>query len=208
MDQLDILKRDWEKQEGSFPKLSKDELSKLLQKKSSSIVKWIFIISVLEFVIPNLAFLFIDNDTISERLDNLHLKNFEIIATIVFYLVALVFIYIFYKNYKSISASSNSKTLMQNIMRTRRTVKYYIWFVISFIPVIGIVMFYKAFNSEEFLDKLPEETSLIMVWGIAIILLVILMGIFWLFYQLLYGILLRKLKHNYKELVANGDRQS
>ena len=50
MDELELLKKDWKKQDNSYPKLSYDEIYKMILKKSSSIVKWIFIISLLEFV--------------------------------------------------------------------------------------------------------------------------------------------------------------
>ena len=48
MDELEILKKDWQKNQ-KFPKLSKKEIYRLLHKKSSSIVKWIFILSIIEF---------------------------------------------------------------------------------------------------------------------------------------------------------------
>ena len=49
MDELDILKKDWNKEKVDYPKLSYDDIYKMILKKSSSIVKWIFIISILEF---------------------------------------------------------------------------------------------------------------------------------------------------------------
>ena len=161
MDELDLLKKDWKKQSESLPKYSFDELSKLIHKKSSSIVKWIFIISVLEFVLPHLALLFIDRDSSSNQLsiNSLHLNNFSTVITVVFYLGALFFIYLFYKNYKLISANSDSKTLMHNILKTRKTVKYYIWFALSFIPILGVTIAYRAFKSDEFIEKIPEDTN-------------------------------------------------
>ena len=49
MDELELLKKDWKKDHTDFPKLSYNEIYKMILKKSSSIVKWIFIISLLEF---------------------------------------------------------------------------------------------------------------------------------------------------------------
>lgn len=205
MDQLDLLKKDWKKQDSSLPKLSFDELTKLIHKKSSSVVKWIFIISVLEFVLPHFILLFPDYGKVDIQLENLNLQSFNLIISVVFYVGALVFIYLFYKNYRSISANSNPKTLMQNILKTRKTVKYYIWFVLSMIPIVGGVFFYQAFSSSEFLEKIPEGTSMAFVWGITIVLLLALVGIFWLIYQLIYGRLLIKLKANYNDLISNGN---
>jgi hypothetical protein len=205
MDQLDLLKKDWKKQESSLPKLSYDELTKLIHKKSSSIVKWIFIISLLEFLLPHIIYLFMDSDEINAEMNSMNLKNLNTIFSIIFYAVVLVFIYFFYKNYKSISANSNPKVLMQNIIKTRKTVKYYIWFTLSMIPIVGITLFYKAIYSSEFSASVPKDTNLIMVWLVALISLALLVLVFWLFYKLVYGILLNKLKGNYNELVSNGN---
>ena len=49
MDELELLKKDWETSSKNYPELNKEELYKLIYKRSSSIVKWIFIISLLEF---------------------------------------------------------------------------------------------------------------------------------------------------------------
>ena len=49
MDELKQLKKDWQKDQ-KFPKINKSEIYKFLHKKSSSIVKWIFIISIVEFI--------------------------------------------------------------------------------------------------------------------------------------------------------------
>ena len=203
MDQLEILKKDWKKQESSLPKLSREDLSKLMYKKSSSIVKWIFIISVLEFMLPHIIYLFIDYDKVIQQYKELDLYNFSLISNIIFYAVVLVFIYLFYKNYRSISANSQPKVLMQNIIKTRKTVKYYIWFNLGMIPVIAGVTLFKTFNSSEFTDKVPENISMVLVWLISIILILALVVLFWLFYRLIYGILLNKLEKNYNELVSN-----
>ena len=204
MDQLELLKKDWKKQESSLPKLSREDLSKLMYKKSSSIVKWIFIISVLEFMLPHIIYLFIDYDKVIQQYKELDLYNFSLISNIFFYVVVLVFIYLFYKNYRSISANSQPKVLMQNIIKTRKTVKYYIWFNLGMIPVIAGVTLFKTFNSSEFIDKVPENISMVLVWLISIILILALVVLFWLFYRLIYGILLNKLEKNYNELVSNG----
>ncbi len=49
MDELELLKKDWETSSKNYPELNNEELYKLIYKRSSSIVKWIFIISLLEF---------------------------------------------------------------------------------------------------------------------------------------------------------------
>ncbi len=207
MDQLDLLKKDWKKQESSLPKLSFEDITKLIHKKSSSIVKWIFIISVLEFLLPHLVYFLVDFKKGATK-GYLELGNFYIVINIVFYTIVLVFIYLFYRNYRSISANSNPKVLMQNIIKTRKIVKYYIWFSLSMIPLVGGVLFYKAIYSEEFLEKIPEGTNMMVVWGIVVLVLLLLVCVFYLFYRLIYGTLLNKLKANYNELMSNGNGES
>jgi len=203
MDQLELLKKDWQKQDYSFPKLSKSELSKLIHKKSSSIVKWIFIISVLEFVIPHLILLFTGDSSSEKIYTELGLNLFKSISYVVYYIAIAGFIYLFYKNYKSISANSNPKVLMQNIIKTRKIVKYYIWFNLTLFFIISVVILYKVFDSPLFIDKIPEDVNMTIVWLACIVTIAILIVLFWLFYRLIYGILLSKLKGNYEELIDN-----
>ena len=203
MDQLELLKKDWQKQDSTFPKLSKSELSKLIHKKSSSIVKWIFIISVLEFVIPHLIILFTGDESSSKIYDDLGLTSFKLASYAVYYIVIAVFIFLFYKNYKSISASSNPKTLMQNIIKTRKIVKYYIWLNLCMFFIISVVILYQVFNTTLFIDKIPDDANMTIVWLVSLAAISILVVIFWLFYRLIYGILLNKLKGNYEELINN-----
>ena len=51
MEELDLLKKYWKKSENTFEQVSEVEIYKMLHKKSSSIVKWIVIISVLEVLL-------------------------------------------------------------------------------------------------------------------------------------------------------------
>jgi ABC-type bacteriocin/lantibiotic exporter with double-glycine peptidase domain len=69
--------------------------------------------------------------------------------------------------------------------------------------VIAGVTLFKTFNSSEFIDKVPNNISMVLVWLISIILILALVVLFWLFYRLIYGILLNKLEKNYNELVNN-----
>jgi len=93
---------------------------------------------------------------------------------------------------------------MQNIIKTRKNVKHYIWFNLALIPIIFIVVLNKVFNAPEFLEKMPEDTNMVIVWLLSMVLILIVVVLFWLFYRLIYGILLNKLKRNYNELVSNG----
>ncbi len=201
MDQLESLKNLWQNQKAEDPKFSNEELSGMLHKKSSSIVKWILIISILEFILPNIILFFTDAKATSSFYQTYGITQAMRIYTIIHFIIIIAFIYLFYNNYKNISADKSVKSMLKNILNTRKTVKYYIYYNIIAAAIIGIHIFAVVFNTASFHDKLPENISIITVWSIALVLFGIILFLFWLFYRLIYGFLLRKLQHNYTELI-------
>jgi hypothetical protein len=206
MDELELLKKDWKKQDANYPKLSYDQIYNMLWKKSSSIVKWIFIISVLELVISTFLSLLFTGDDYWVQLEKYNLKQFTEVLFVIGYAITFFFIFLFYRNYKKISATDDAATLMKNILRTRRTVKYYIAYVLIYNGLTAIVVFsymiYFHINSQDqTLTKYSFDTlDWIKFIGVGLIVLTLFLGLIWLFYRLLYGILLKKLHKNYKEL--------
>ena len=89
---------------------------------------------------------------------------------------------------------------MENILQTRKTVKYYIYYNIGMAAVIGLHTFYKVFQSPSFLEKLPENANMTRIWIIALVLFAVVLFLFWGLYRIIYGYLLKKLKLNYQEL--------
>lgn len=201
MESLDKLKGVWQNQGESSIRYSVQDIDKMLQKKSSSVVKWILIISILEFVLPNLIYLVTDHKASRRIYENYGLTNITMIYTAIHVIIICVFIYFFYKNYKNISADSSVKELLHDILKTRKTVKYYIYYNLTMAAIIGIHIFYVVFNSPSFLENIPENLSLAIVWLVAILLLSISIFIFWVFYRILYGILLKRLNKNYNDLL-------
>src|SRR5690554_6828162 len=124
MDELELLKSRWHKQDSGLPQLTYTEIYKMLLKKSSSIVKWILFISIGEIVLwTSLALLVPESSR--KFSDDIGLHNVMLISNILYYTVFFGFIIIFYKNYRRISTTDSIKKLMGNIIRTRRTVKYF-----------------------------------------------------------------------------------
>lgn len=210
MEELDLLKKDWKEREKNMPKYSFNEISKMLWKRSSSIVKWIFIISICEFVLlVSLPILFPKLIAQNEAMmESLHLKTISSVLTYIGYAVLLVFIYLFYKNYQKISVTDNVKHLMQSILKTRRTVKYYVFYNLIMMGIFSVIVFIAQLKYDPTVVEASQHAAangnttsfwLIMI-GVFILVLLIVLGFVWLFYQLIYGILLRKLKKNYKEL--------
>ena len=76
MENLDNLKDLWKNQGESKIRFTQDDISQMVQKKSSSIVRWILIISLLEFILPNLLFVFTDFETTKQFYEQYQSKNF------------------------------------------------------------------------------------------------------------------------------------
>ncbi len=210
IDELELLKKDWQKKDKYLPKLSYDEIHNMIWKKSSSIVKWILTISILEFTLPHLLLLAPSYRENMDIYDKLGLQDILIGLSIISYGVALYFIFQFYRRYKEISVLDSSKNLMRKIIKTRATVKHYIIFSLSMIlvtvvlSIIGVYLNDDIFSSfGELKDKAENissekiKVSIMIAIGVIGVLLTALMGGI---YFLLYGLLLRKLKRNYNEL--------
>ncbi|MEP0264586.1 hypothetical protein [Dokdonia sp.] len=197
VDKLELLKKQWQKQEGTLPKLTKEDIYPMLLKKSSSIVKWISIISMLEFGFwILLSFAFGGSD--SRQFEEEHgLQTFDNII-LVLHLGALIFFVLwFYRNYKRIQSTDSSKVLLENIIKTRKTVKYYIWFSMAFLAVSATIAFIITTqnNPEDLAGR--SMTVLILQFMVIIGIMMLLM---WGFYRMIYGILMKRLDRNYKEL--------
>src|SRR6476620_284061 len=119
MDELELLKKDWKKNDAQFKQVSENEIYGMLHKSSSSIVKWIFIISVIELLLGPLMGILFSNKEYNLMLERYHLKTVILIFTIVNYAVILYFIYKFYTNYKKINATDSVNHLLKNIIDTR-----------------------------------------------------------------------------------------
>jgi hypothetical protein len=208
MDQLELLKQNWKNREQDHPKLSYTQIYNMLFKRSTSIVKWIFIISLLELAFW-VGLYFISPKSSYEIIEKLGLTPLMIGFNIIHYIIVLVFIYFFYKNYISIKVTDSTRALMQSILKTRRTVKYFVLYNVSaFAAVLVIINYYYHTKSDILLEAMADTYGTIpdgpefltkflilqVVAGVILILLLIL------FYRIVYGILLKKLYNNYKEL--------
>ncbi|MBZ9729318.1 hypothetical protein LB467_06425 [Salegentibacter sp. JZCK2] len=207
MDGLNLLKKDWKKRESDIPQLSYDQIYKMLWKRSSSIVKWIFVISILEFLFWALLTIFMADIDYWTEMERINLKEFTVTVYVINYAVTFFFIYCFYKNYRKISSTDNVAGLMKNILRTRKTVKYYIGYILLSTALITLIytyfmMDYHATNTV--VEDMEKYSFTSIQWikfaGIIIGGLAVFLGLLWLFYKVLYGILLRRLNKNYKEL--------
>ena len=141
-DELEILKKDWQKQSKTLPILTAEEIYPMLLKRSSSIVKWIFIISLIEFAFWVLLSFW----PISQDGDDIIINGdlemfFNYVVPITHLSILCFFVGWFYKNYRKIQSTDTARQLLKNILKTRKTVTYYIWFSISFLLVATTIAF-------------------------------------------------------------------
>ncbi|TRW23132.1 hypothetical protein FMM05_15690 [Flavobacterium zepuense] len=208
MDELDKLKNHWKQNEPRFPQISEKEIYGMLHKKSSSIVRWILIISILEFVFQVGLTLLLNDNTGAQPLHNLNIDYIMIPMTVIGYGIILYFVYVFYMRYKKISATDNVKTLMANILNTRKAVSNYIYTNLAFIIVSFVVLVFVLFNTDPDLINAIQKseangekiTFYLTIFVFLVICIAIFIVLVWLFYRLLYGFLLKRLNRNYDEL--------
>ncbi|RRJ89181.1 hypothetical protein EG240_12485 [Paenimyroides tangerinum] len=208
MEELDLLKKHWKK-EDDLPKISKDEIGVIIHKKSSSVVKWIFIISVIELLLGFVLLFFMNSDDKSMVLlmeKNSFLKFIDKFSYVL-YVVVIYFIYRFYTMYRKISVGDNTTKLMENIIQTRKVVRHYMLFnVITFflmcISVSWIVIQDRIYN-EGFSQHHLSSIQFVILYAVMFFVIAVMTVIFWLIYKLIYGYFLRKLQKNYNELKNN-----
>ena len=100
---------------------------------------------------------------------------------------------------------------MKNILRTRKTVKYFVIYNVgaSILMIIGLNIYYYL-NQDVIFEmmitdygiskNISQEKFVRVFFVVQFVFGLIMVGIMLLFYRLVYGTLLRRLYKNYKEL--------
>ena len=205
---LSNYKKVWKNQPEEKNKISALEIYKMTQSKSNSIVKWIFIIGLLEFFFWFAINYLGNKNGALEPYEKLNLISFIDNVSYFHYVVVVLFLILFYRNFSLISTIDNTKTLMKNILLVRKTVKWYVYYNLINVVVFSIILNILIFNTPDGINILSgidnesfNQEHMTTVFIIAqIVVIAIMLLILWLFYYLLYGILLKKLNKNYKEL--------
>lgn len=207
MDLLEKYKESWKNQPEETHKISKVDIYKMAHKKSSSIVKWIFIIGIAEFLFWLLLSFFFSGSKYMEVYDELNLKCIVNTITIIHYIAIVIFLTLFFLNYKAVSIVDNTKSLIKQIIKVRKTVKTYVYFNIIVYILSSIIIYSLMFSNFEnlktvFKFEMVENNNAFLIGIISsqVIVIIIFTIIIWAFYKLLYGTLLQKLNRNYKEL--------
>ena len=206
MKELEELKHQWAKQDFS-QNFSKEEIKGFLQKKSTHSIKWIFYLSIAEFIaylsFPLLVPNYLDS---FDYYKSLNLFEFSILTTLVGYVLLVYFMWRFFKNYKKISVANSINAHLSAILNTRRAVNQYFYFNVVILIIFTVVVLLSALQLDQNMIDLKEENNslLIMIFIIGLVIAIIL-GIFGLLYYFVYGRFLRSLKNNEKELLKIED---
>ncbi|REG84635.1 hypothetical protein [Winogradskyella sediminis] len=205
MDELELLKKDWNKSDNQYKSFSDSDIYKMSHKKSSSIVKTLFYISVAELAFWILiSFLpYVLSDQMKSQLEEMSHSWIYIGLNILSYVVIVLFVYLLWRAHKAISVTDNAKKLMESILKTRKIIKYYVLYNL-FIAFISIpVSLYFSINEHPEISEQISTANFTQLLIMALITLGItaaFLVVIWLFYKLIYGILIKRLNRNYKEL--------
>lgn len=206
-EELDLLKKAWKKDAHAYEQVTENQIYKMIHKRSSSIVKWILMISIAELILWAAIGLVTVDDNYMKTLQMYHIDSLFTVLTIINYVIVFIFIYMFYKNFQTISATDTVKKLMSSIIKTRKTVQHYIWYNLAMFAIIFIIVVISQITYEPSINSVIENAkdSNPQVFWIIIgltyfVLFAVTFGLFWLFYRLVYGFLMRRLYKNYEEL--------
>lgn len=202
MEELDLLKKHWNKEQ-DFPKVNKEEIRLMIHKNSSSILKWILLICLLEFTLglSLKAYYFI--------YDTEKMKSYDIVFEIIGTIATGYFLLLFFKEYSRIKTFTNTKSLMNSILKARSWVKMYISIT------LGIIILQCAFGAFDlsifnafqkgYREGSHQESALALSNTMITILMIITFSIIaillLLYYRMVYIRLIKKLKKNYDDLI-------
>ncbi len=205
MDELDLLKKDWNKTSSSYKNYADSDIYAMLHKKSSSIVKTLFYISLAELgfwiVVTILPYLM--SESFKDRMNESYDEPVFLGLSILSYIIIFVFVYLLFKSHKAISTTDSAKKLMESILKTRKVIKYYVIYNLVMIFIsIPLSLYFEYNQNLTFHNQIESFNSkqMLIMYGFTILLTGVFLLVFWLFYKLLYGILLKRLNRNYNEL--------
>ncbi|WP_347216141.1 beta-carotene 15,15'-monooxygenase [Chryseobacterium sp.] len=211
---LDNFKKTWQEQPVQ-EKYDNTEILQMLNKKSRNYVKYIFWISVFEFLffsVLGLFYFFQDDESDSFRkiLEKLgtqeapevenNFGHFYLAIKILSVLITAYFVLKFYQNYRKIKIEENLKGLITRIISFKKTVNAFILIsivlLLAFTFVLVAFIFY-ALNSQNIQPSGSDLTVIIVAISISTLLAI---SMIWVYYRLVYGSIIKKLDKNLEQL--------
>ncbi len=211
---LDSFKKTWQEQPVQ-PKYDNSEILQMLNRKSRNYVKYIFWISVFEFLffsVLGLFYFFQDNESDSFRkiLEKLgteeapevenNFGHFYLAIKLLSVLITAYFVLKFYQNYRKIKIEENLKGLITRIINFKKTVNAFILISIVLLLAFTFVLIAFIFYTLNSQNIQPSGSDL-MVTIVAITISTLLaISMIWIYYRLVYGSIIKKLDKNLEQL--------
>lgn len=211
---LDSFKKTWQEQPVQ-PKYDNTEILQMLNRKSRNYVKYIFWISVVEFLFFSVLGLFYlfpeeESDSFRKMLERLGAQeapeienNFGyayLTIKVLSLLITAYFVLKFYQNYRKIKIEENLKGLITRIIKFKTTVNAFILISIVLLLIFTFVLISFIFYILNSQNIQPSSSNLaIIIVGIAVSTLLAI-SMIWFYYRLVYGTIIRKLDKNLKQL--------
>lgn len=211
---LDSFKKTWQEQPVQ-KKYDDNEILKMLNRKSRNYVKYIFWISVAEFLFFGILGLFHffqqdESESFHKILKKLDVQeipelesNFEnvyVFIKVLSLVITTYFVFKFYQNYRKIKIEENLKELIIKIINFKKTVNAFIWTSILLLVVFTFILIAFIVYILNFQTIQPTNSSLIIIIVKIIISTLLTVLMIWLYYRIVYGIILHRLDENLKQL--------
>ncbi|MCY1663037.1 MULTISPECIES: beta-carotene 15,15'-monooxygenase [Chryseobacterium] len=211
---LDSFKKTWQEQPVQ-EKYDYNEILQMLNKKSRNYVKYIFWISVIEFLFFTLIGLFYiiqgkESNSFINILTKLGVQrtselentfdNIYLVLKVLSLAITAYFVFKFYQNYKVIKIEEDLKRFILKIIKFKKTVNAFILInialLITFTSIFTIFVFY-ILNTQNV--EITNSTLIGFIAGI-IISTAFTVIMVWLYYRVVYGIIIKKLDKNLTQL--------
>lgn len=211
--ELEDLKALWKNQ----PKeqvYDKEQIFKMIHRKSINSVQWLFIISILEFAlgIGMSIWSMFSSSTFypDEALEDVVIETSEKLENYSYFglIGSTIFIIITYYFYRKVSSQLSVSELIKSIINFRRAVMIFIicWLAFSITiltPILleyGINTYTSINNAKPVPDLDAEYTAKVVGWTVVAITIGIILLFSVLYYGIIYGLFLRRLGKNLKDL--------
>ena len=205
--ELDDLKSAWKSvpNENTY---NKNDIFEMMKKRSSSTIKWLFIFTLIEFILV----LFFTTTTLL-KYNKLSITNFSIndissyynytIGSTITLIITIVFLILVYLNYKKININNSLTDLTNQIIKFRKTVNLFIITILISLIIVSIPYYYNL-GTNLYLAKAganfdPSKATIVGYISVLISILFLII-ITALYYVIIHFLFLKKLSNNLKEL--------
>lgn len=214
-DELDELKALWQSQQNE--KLyDSDKIFKMLHRKSINSVQWLFLLTIIELVIGLAITLwsylsgnhyFSKPATVMIKEESIQkLENFSNLG----FVFSLILMGIIFYYYRKISSDLSVSMLIENIIKFRKTVILCLVCIVIILMVFLMPVYFElgkniaiqnmSDRTEEFSPEKIKSLSSIIGWIVAAGSAIIFSILSFVYYFVVYGFFLRRLKKNLNEL--------